>query len=300
MPLTQTAQFIWWTLLVLLSQVALCADARCEEPWGEAMNPWQSTVLPRDILYQYDHSNPDSLGLNRASHSWLFRMPLPNSCSVLGLDADDDSSIEAQLDAAATAAEMNANGPFQLSLGADNPFLDFRRPGDAGGAGYYKLYSQYALLDTTNAGLRVGLQAVSPAGLECDGVASGPTILSPNLAWSYDLTDTTALHAFVSKNLHPSWRMGDSMQHGLNYGLALESPCPWVASTPTRGAHLFIEALSEPRSFDGQRSPWNWDLIPGIHWRLADNWWVTSGILMPLTSPRLDSRLWQITCSLQF
>ena len=41
-----------------------------------------------------------------------------------------------------------------------------RRPGDPGGIGFYKWYSQLQVLDTGKSGVTLGFQAVMPAGLE--------------------------------------------------------------------------------------------------------------------------------------
>src|SRR5262249_8225908 len=58
------------------------------------------------------------------------------------------------------------NGPdwFQLAMGNDNPFMDFRRPGDPGGVGYYRLYSQAKVIDTNTTACALAFQAVTPAG----------------------------------------------------------------------------------------------------------------------------------------
>jgi hypothetical protein len=82
----------------------------------------------------------------------------------------------------------------------------------------------------------------------------------------------------------------------------LQSPLPGTNNMPGQSVHLFVEALGRYR-IDGdpsQRTALNWELLPGVHWRLGENWWMSGGILMPLGLPRPDAHLWQITASWQF
>ena len=68
-----------------------------------------------------------------------------------------------------------------VAAGNDNPYFDFRQRNDPGGIGYTRVSTQMQLFDTTRTACSVGLQAVTPAGLQCDGVADkmGTTVVSP-------------------------------------------------------------------------------------------------------------------------
>src|SRR5712691_3233380 len=118
------------------------------------------------------------------------------------------------------------------------------------------------LMDSGTMGLSMGLQAVTPAGLETFGLAEGPTILTPNFAWFYETSSGTALQGFVGKNLRtrPGW--SESLERDIRYGLALQTPCPWVDRSPTRSVHLFVEALGRVHYDTGptQRTPGKWDI----------------------------------------
>src|SRR5439155_8215555 len=134
----------------------------------------------------------DVLSASRANPCRLFRMPLT---SPVGLDSDS----EAALNDAATANDRDLSGDsrVKVAVGTDNPFFDFRRPGDPGGVGFYRLHSQMQLFGNQKTGLSLGLQAVTPAGLEADGVSDGPTVLSPNFAWFHQIRNGTAIQGFV-------------------------------------------------------------------------------------------------------
>ena len=129
----------------------------------------------------------------------------------------------------------------------DNPFFDFRRRGDPGGVGYYKLYSQALLWDSGTTALSVGLEAMTPAGLDADGVSTGPTYICPNFAWLYELGGGTALHGFVGQNLRAGAHWDDRLVRSLKYGLALQSPRLGSYCDGNRGVHLFVEALGRYR-----------------------------------------------------
>jgi len=258
----------------------------------------QEPVLPRDLGLGPTSTQPSAF--SRISRVRLFSMPTAAPLSAVDVESDVDPFPAGA--GCAPNSDAADEGRVQLAMVAQNPFFDFRRSGDPGGVGYYKLYSQWLLFDTPNTGVSLGLQAVTPAGLEANGLPDGPTYLSPHLAWFYEVAPGTALQGFVGKNVRAREGWSDAPIRGVRYGLALQSPFPGLASDSSSAVHVFLEALGRYR-FEGDpslRTGVNWQLIPGIHWRMAENWWLAGGMLMPLTIPRADSRLWQITCSWQF
>jgi hypothetical protein len=169
------------------------------------------------------------------------------------------------------------------------------------------MYSQMQLLDTGKAGLNLGLAGATPAGLESEGVATGPTFFSPSLACYQELGDGTTLQAFVGKNMRANSRIGDGIGHSIQYGLAAQQALPDLPflgpSSPNHGLFMFVEALGRCRNtWDdrtiNQRSPL--ELLPGLHLRMSENWWISGGLIIPLSAPRPESRLWQFTCSWRF
>ncbi len=225
-------------------------------------------------------------------------MPTVYPADLLGLDADPEVPPEL-----ASPAGLTERDPFgmraQVAMGSDNPYFDFRRPGDPGGVGYYRLQSQYVLFDGPSAGVSVGLQAFCPAGLECDGLAEGPTVFRPHLAACYALDDDTAIHAFVGKSVRARAGWSDGFGRGVHYGLAFQSPFPGVE--PAYRVNLLLEALGRYRLDQAdQRAAPNFEFMPGLQWRLSENSWLAGGVLLPVGPSRGDGRLFQLTCSWQF
>jgi hypothetical protein len=235
---------------------------------------------------------------SRADRFQLFRMPTGFLSTPVGLDTDDDDSSEnPTLTSPGTGQDR-----IQVAVGQDNPFFDFRYRGDPGGYGYYRLHAQYQLADSNSGGLSLGLRAVTPAGLEADGVAQGRTILSPALAWYQDLGSNFVIHGYVGKNLHASSNWTDNLERSLHYGVALQQPIPGLESGTIGSVHMFVEALGRQRSSPDlvDRPETTFEMLPGLHWQVGENWWMQGGVLLPLGTSRLDTSLWQITCSWRF
>ena len=75
-------------------------------------------------------------------------MPTGFLCDPLGIDPDNDPpAADADATAPVGGSLDSVNLPVQFGMGSDNPFFDFRRPGDPGGVGYYKVHTQLQLFD---------------------------------------------------------------------------------------------------------------------------------------------------------
>ena len=184
---------------------------------------WYEPVLPRNVATISSSLSGDGPSFLRGNSCRLFRMP---TVDPVGLDSDDDSVVnEADTPGGSSENEAAGDGRLKVALGADNPYFDFRRPGDPGGVGFYRLYSQALLFDNQKTGLSMGLQAVTPAGLDADGLADGPTILSPHFAWFHEVGDGTAIQGFVGKNLRAPTRTGPRV-------LASRSTTAWRCKAP--------------------------------------------------------------------
>jgi hypothetical protein len=231
----------------------------------------------------------------------FYQMPTPVTADPVGADLDNDP-IPPDAGAAPAADPDDLGLPVQAALYTDNPYFDFRRPGDVGGRGFYRIHTQLQLFETDTAGCTLGLQAVTPAGQENDGLADGPTLFYPNLALCQELFGGLAVEGFVGKNVRarPGWE--DHIGRSLNYGVAVAQPLPCLDTATLPQVHLFVEALGRYR-IEGQAGPGGpsvWQLLPGLHWRMGDNWWMSGGVLVPLTPGPRESGLWQVTCSWQF
>ena len=78
--------------------------------------------------------------------------------------------------------------------------------------------------DTHSTVFSVGLQAMTPAGLDANGAATGPTHICPNFAWLYDIGGGAAVHGFVGQNLRTGAHWDDHLVRALKYGFALQGP----------------------------------------------------------------------------
>jgi hypothetical protein len=235
--------------------------------------------------------------LSRTPRIRLPRMPLTVLGDPLGLNPDsDDLSADAE-----TPVCDSDRGGLQVAMGADNPFFDFRRRGAPGGVGYYKLHTQLAIFDTGVTGLTLTCQAVRPAGVESNGINNGPSFVSPALAVFHDFGDGTALHGFVGKDLpaNAAWRDGVT-DNNFHYGVALQQPVPILANDAARGLFVFVEALGRYGERDGVMN-YSWEVVPGLHYRVSDSWWLSGGLLLPVGPTRTgNAGQWHVGCQWQY
>jgi hypothetical protein len=202
------------------------------------------------------------------------------------------------------------DGPswLQLAIGNDNPYFDVHHAGDPGGIGYTRVQSQLQLVDRPTTGCTFDLQAVTPAGAQQGGIEDGPTVVSPGFSLFHALDDGTAFQGFVSKDLHVTSpaNLSDTLAHpnqlnrSLQYGLAVQRP----VLPEVNNVYLFVEALGRYHYDTIATStlpPAAMEVLPGMHLKLSDSWWLSGGVILPVNQNRtIDAHLWQITCSFHF
>jgi hypothetical protein len=306
---------LYWVILVLAVFPPIVTTA-CGQTPGDAplILPLEASRMlsgfssPSDLHLNFRSLLPDTENsATRPDRFQLFRMPTGFLINPVGLDSDDDDPVNgSDLPTALSPGEDR----LQVLFGQDNPFFDFRYRGDPGGIGFYRLHAQYQLFDSNSSGLCLGLRAVTPAGLEAEGLAQGRTILSPALSWYQDLGSDFVLHGFVGKNVHASANCIDNLERSIHYGLAMQQPFPGLTPSPNCSLHMFVEALGRQRNSPDlvNRPASTFEMLPGLHWQLGENWWMQGGVLLPMgtshlepsRTSRLDSGLWQITCSWRF
>ena len=295
----------WFSAAGLLLACLLGRPAFGQEIFAVPPDPAAEPILPKpsELGRWVVSPDEDRSAAARARCLRLFHMPTGFLSDPVGADVDPDP-VPGDPDAAAAPAPDpdGADLPIGATLFLDRPYFDFRLPGDPGGLGFYRIHTQLQLLENETTGCTIGLQAVTPAGLENDGVEDGPTVLVPNVALYHELFGGLAVQGFLGKyvRLHPGWE--DHVGRSLNYGVALAHPVPGFDSGPLPRIDLFVEALGRYR-VDGTDSPGAppvWQLLPGLHWRVGENWWLSGGVLVPLGTPRVEAGKWQLTCSWQF
>lgn len=189
-----------------------------------------------------------------------------------------------------------------FAFGSDNPHFDFRRKGDPGGVGYTRVNTQLLLIDTAATACSLGLQAVAPAGIEQDGLpeGKGPTVLTPALSLFHAVDDHLAVQAFVGTNVPLANRAAQPVRRDVQCGVAVQTPLFGEGADVLRGLFVSVGALGQLRPEREARSP-TWELVPGLYYRLAEHWWISGGLSMPVGPGRPDAAQgWQVTCSLQF
>ncbi|MGL4552896.1 MAG: hypothetical protein ACRC33_17100 [Gemmataceae bacterium] len=226
----------------------------------------------------------------------LFRVAPAFLVGVPWLDQDDRTlggRVEPEPD----------SGPdwVSLAVGSDNPFLEFRPRGEAGGVGYSRLFSQIQLFDDARTACSLVVHAVTPAGVQFDGLPDhrGATVLTPALSVYHTLDgDGTALQLTLNKPLAVSNPAAQTFRRDLQCGLALHTPLSGDGRDVLANLYLSVEALGQYRT--ETRSPLTLDVLPGVHWKPADNWRISGAMSLPVERTDANVRSWQITCALQF
>jgi hypothetical protein len=228
----------------------------------------------------------------------LFRFAPGFLSDPVGLQ-DDDSAAGV----APSPPTTDADGPdwVQVAMGSDNPYFDFRLPGDPGGLGYNRLVTQVQVLDTARTACTLGLQAVTPAGLQSNGIQDGPTVVTPALGVFHALDQDTAVQGFLGKNVPVNNTGAAPVRRNLQYGMAVQRSLLGGDQDSLGHLYFYMGALGRYRvDSDVSEAP-NLKLLPGLHWKLSDAWWMSGGVMLPVTPTHAESSLpWQFTCSFQF
>ena len=291
-------------LVILVCTGLIGTPAAGQEQRPLFLNLPNETILPRSLFLggMGSSSGGETAFTGRAARFRMFRMPAGFLHDPIGLDSDDDN-LSGATDGPPPIPDGFGDNRLGVTMGADNPFFDIHLPGDPGGVGYQRVHTQCQLVGDQFTSMCFGLQAYAPAGLECDGLANGPTILCPSLALFHEWENGVAVQGFLGKNLPARAGWTDHLlRRGLQCGIGLQSPCPWVYGCSGQGLHWFVEALGavqRPPHSGGQPAPFL-GIIPGLHWRLSDNWWMSSGVVVPMGPTHYEPGLVQITWSWRF
>jgi hypothetical protein len=282
----------WFSLWVMGRSA--CAQAQAQD----APTPWSEPILRRQFNLAISGLPSDaSDDAGRPAQIRLFRMPTGFLSDPVGLDLDDE-----MMGVPEDSGDALMTGRWGLALGSDNPYFDFRLPGDPGGVGYYRANTQYQLYESPSTHFSFNLEAATPAGVETPGVTGGPTILTPAMAYFQEMENGAAVQAFVGKHFgaRPGW--SDGLERSVHYGLALERPLFSGPADSPKNVYMFLEALGHSRlvTYTGQSPAPCWRMLPGVHWRLTSNCWMSGGVLVPLNNTHVDPGLMQFTCSWRF
>src|SRR5690242_6578890 len=136
----------WLSAVGLLLACLLGRHVAAQEVRAVDPDPAEEPILPRPFDLSRLAADADrSAARGRAVH--LFHMPTGFLSDPVGAEADADTDP-----AGSPAPDPDgADLPIQAALYPDNPYFDFRRPGDPGGPGFYRIHTQLQVLeyDTT-------------------------------------------------------------------------------------------------------------------------------------------------------
>jgi hypothetical protein len=250
--------------LVLAAWFSVAVQGQQSAPPLDEPRP---VAIPYVSLVTRDVPVGDAPASAKAPRFRMFNMPSGFLVAPLGIDNDDDGP---------TGGDSDPLSCVQFNLGMYNPNFDLRLPGDPGGLGYYKLYSQLQLLDQGSTSICVDLQAYTPAGYQFGGVANGPTTVNPALSWFQELGGGTALQGYVGQRIQANSRWQDNLHANFQYGMALQYPLPLLRPQPNQGVYVFVQALGRYR-YEGT-TPAMWEILPGVHWRMNENCWMSLGV----------------------
>src|SRR5207302_1631633 len=118
-------------LLIVVALLSLPRPVAAQGvPDGDPLRQWLPMIdTPAPTGTTFSRPRPHRIRLFRIEPGFL--------SDPVGLEPDDPNEVPPD------------DGPdwLQLAAGNDNPFFDFRRPGDPGGIGYFKVHGQVQLLD---------------------------------------------------------------------------------------------------------------------------------------------------------
>ena len=266
------------TTMVLLGLCCCTTSVRGEEPMGPVEKLAEKPLIELPAILLKDLPSGETRATPRVA---LPGMPAGFLVTPLGLEDDDFGK-----------SKLDEDDPLPgilMQVGNDNPYFDRRWPGQPGGPGYYRVHSQMQMFDLGSTSMCLGLDAWTPAGLQWGGLGNGPTLVKPAFAWFHDLGEGAALQGYVGQNIQANSRWSDSLSDNLEYGMAVQCPCPGLCS-PGQGVYFFFQALGRYHEGNNSDRSTTWQMIPGIHWRLTDSFWMSLGA----------ARRGLLTCSWQF
>jgi hypothetical protein len=289
-------------LPVLLGWLVLAgpgAPARAQDftgiDWG------RSPILPPDLNRGFlEAPSPLPAPGSRPHRVRLLYMQPGFLSETAGLGDPDDSPLTG---APRLPEPDDGSDWISVSYGHDNPYFDIRQPGDPGGVGYYRVDTQVQLFDTRTTACCVSLRAVTPAGLQFDGLPDrqGPTVVTPSLSFFHALEDGTAFQTFLGKHLPVEQAGTAPVRKDLRYGMAVQRPLFSDPTTPLSAFYLSVGALGQYRMTDTPGPPLAWEVLPGFSWKVADNWWLSGAMIVPVGGGTRDNAgRWQFFCKIQF
>lgn len=290
----------WRMPLVVLLLLGVVPGVRGQDCFAGNCNLFLPVLsgIPLDLFEQSAPPRPHRVRLLGITPGFL--------ADPMGLDQEDFDPSNPGVPVAQPGVDEPDTSPdwLTIAIGNDNPFLEARTPGSPGGVGYYRIFTQLQVIDSTTTACSVGVQAFTPAGWQNAGLQNGPTTLCPNVGFFQLLgTGGAAIQGFVANRVGLDNRLDGQIRQHVQYAVALQQQL-WTPRTDGAGtAYLYLEAQGRYRDpLPGVATPPAlWQFLPGVSWRTSDNVWLTSGVMLPIGPDRdIQQHRLQISCSFQF
>jgi hypothetical protein len=266
----------WQKRRFLTAFLALFLVGAFVRPVHAQVNPVVEDFWKKPVVVDFttcDFMDKDLTPSSSSPRLRMFGMPMGFLANPFGLVDDDDPALA---DDPMAPPKDDDFRNLQIVFGSDNPYFDLMRPGNPGGIGYTRVYSQYQVFDTGKTSLCVNMLAYTPTGLQNGGIANGPTTFCPALSWFQDLGQGTALQGFVCQNVYarPGWE--DNPTRRTFYGVAWQCPLFGHDKDSDQGVFFFVQAMGRFYYDETSTRP-AMTILPGIHWRVSDNCWLSVG-----------------------
>ncbi len=284
-------RFSWRYLLLALVGVVVSSGQVSAQELSPTANLvcLQQPLFGRVLFPAVWKEEPAPLPPGRSVRFAMFGMVPGFLNQPLGLDEDTESNDETGASLPGSATATNTGG-LQLLMGNDNPYFDPRLPGDPGGIGYFRVYSQMQLVETGKTSVCLNFQAITPTGQQYGGLNNGPTVLCPAMSLFQELGLGTALQGFVGQNVRAPMHGNEPFSQNLKYGMGVQCPLMEFGG-PDRGLYVFMQALGR-YYYDGDHPNGrlgNWNFLPGVHLHVNDKCWFS----LSASKYRLFTCSWQ-------
>jgi hypothetical protein len=193
------------------------------------------------------------------------RLPLFGMTSFLKnpIDIDDTDT-----------SDSDGDSGMIVSFGRYLPNFDSNPTAERRPQGYQKAHAQMQVADLGPTSVFVTVQTLTP-GDGADGIARGPTTVSPSFGVFHDLGYGVGIQGFLGQDVEAHSRWSDGLGTRVRAGVGMQYPVPGLSSDiGDTGWFFLLEARGYYR-YDDASDGVSWKVAPGVHWRASDACWLS-------------------------